>query len=62
MKEFNGNEYAVMNLETIINNIDAYMSFAECKDDYKVEKAREQAEKALKRLVKRIKESNNNDF
>lgn len=58
----NGNEYAVMNLETIIQNVYTYLSFAECKDDYKVEKAREQAEKALKRLVKRIKESNNNDF
>ena len=62
MKEFNGNEYAVMNLETIINSVYAYYSFADCKDDWKVQKAEEQAEKALKKLVKRIKESNNNDF
>lgn len=56
----NGNEYAVMNLETIIQNVYTYMSFADCKDDFEVQKATEQAEKALKKLVKRIKESNNN--
>ena len=58
----NDNEYAVSNLETLKYNIHCYVSFAKCKDDDDVQKAMEQAEKALQRLINKINKKQSYEY
>ena len=58
MADWNGNEYAVMNLRTIQQNIAAYTSYAENGGYSPIYDKMEAAVKAVGRLIKAIENDN----